>query len=164
MFTDFGDKPLVVLTAGAETDPTHDAAQTQLATLSTDSSHRVIKGASHAGLINEEQYAQTTTRAVLDVVASVRSDTQLAQWSERPNGQVTSPGWTTSTIAWPLSSSPRPRTGGTTSGSAAKRSPGFTYRRPAPDIATIRPEARSAPVSRQCQQTPPVVRHEPALT
>jgi hypothetical protein len=78
MLTDFGDKPLVVLTAGAGTDPAHDAAQTQLATLSTNSSHRVIEGASHAGLINEEQYAKTTTRAVLDVVASVRSGAQLA--------------------------------------------------------------------------------------
>jgi pimeloyl-ACP methyl ester carboxylesterase len=72
MLTDFGDKPLVVLTAGAETDPTHDAAQTKLATLSTDSSHRVVGGASHAGLIMDEQYAKATTRAVLDVVASVR--------------------------------------------------------------------------------------------
>ena len=37
MLTDFGDKPLVVLTAGDETDATHDAAQNKLATLSTDS-------------------------------------------------------------------------------------------------------------------------------
>jgi hypothetical protein len=37
MLTDFGDKPLVVLTAGAETDATHDAAQNKLAGLSTDS-------------------------------------------------------------------------------------------------------------------------------
>jgi pimeloyl-ACP methyl ester carboxylesterase len=77
MFTDFGNKPLVVLTAGAETNPTHDAAQTQLATLSTDSSHRVVEGASHAGLVNDEHYAKTTTRAVLDVVASVRAAAPL---------------------------------------------------------------------------------------
>ena len=79
MLTDFGDKPLVVLTAGAETDPTHDAAQTKLATLSTDSSHRVVEGASHAGLIMDERYAKATTRAVLDVVASVRSAAPLAR-------------------------------------------------------------------------------------
>jgi pimeloyl-ACP methyl ester carboxylesterase len=79
MLTDFGDKPLVVLTAGAETNPTHDAAQTQLATLSTDSSHRVVEGASHAGLVSDEQYAKTTARAVLDVVASVRSAAPLAR-------------------------------------------------------------------------------------
>jgi hypothetical protein len=79
LLTDYGDKPLVVLTAGAETDPTHDAAQTKLATLSTDSSHRVVEGASHAGLIMDEQYARATTGAVLDVVASVRSAAPLAR-------------------------------------------------------------------------------------
>jgi pimeloyl-ACP methyl ester carboxylesterase len=79
MLTEFGDKPLVVLTAGAETDPTHDAAQTKLAALSPDSSHRVVEGASHAGLILDEPYADATTRAVLDVVASVRSAAPLAR-------------------------------------------------------------------------------------
>jgi pimeloyl-ACP methyl ester carboxylesterase len=79
MVTDFGGKPLVVLTAGGETDPTHDAAQIKLATLSTDSSHRVVEGASHAGLIFNDQYAKTTTRAILDVVASVRSSAPLAR-------------------------------------------------------------------------------------
>jgi len=79
LLTDYGDKPLVVLTAGAETDPTHDAAQTKLATLSTDSSHRVVEGASHAGLIMDEKYAKATTGAVLDVVASVRSAAPLAR-------------------------------------------------------------------------------------
>lgn len=49
MLTDFGDKPLVVLTAGGETDPRHDAAQTKVASLSTDSAHRVVEGASHPG-------------------------------------------------------------------------------------------------------------------
>jgi len=79
MLTDFGDKPLVVLTAGAETDATHDAAQNKLATLSTGSSHRVVDGASHAGLILDEQYAKVTTRAILDVVSSVRSGDHLAR-------------------------------------------------------------------------------------
>ncbi|MEP6697632.1 MAG: hypothetical protein ABJA34_12265, partial [Pseudonocardiales bacterium] len=77
MLTDFGDKPLVVLTAGAETDATHDAAQNRLATLSTESSHRVIDGASHEGLISDEQYSKATTRAVLDVIASLRSGPQI---------------------------------------------------------------------------------------
>lgn len=72
MLTDFGDKPLVVLTAGAETDAVHDAAQTKLAALSTAGSHRVVEGASHAGLVWDEQYAKVTSRAVLDVVSSVR--------------------------------------------------------------------------------------------
>jgi hypothetical protein len=79
MLTDFGDKPLVVHTAGAETDPTPDAAQTKLARLSTDSSHRVVDGASHPGLIFDEQYAKVTTRAILDVVDSARTGTPLAR-------------------------------------------------------------------------------------
>jgi pimeloyl-ACP methyl ester carboxylesterase len=79
MLTDFGAKPLVVLTAGAETDATHDAAQTKLAALSTNSSHRVVDGASHPGLIFDEHYAKVTARAVLDVVASVRSAAPLAR-------------------------------------------------------------------------------------
>jgi pimeloyl-ACP methyl ester carboxylesterase len=79
MLTDFGDKPLVVLTAGAATDATHDAAQNKLATLSTDSSHRVVEGASHPGLIYDERYAKATTQAILDVVSSVRNDRPLAK-------------------------------------------------------------------------------------
>ena len=78
MLTDFGDKPMVVLTAGAETDATHDAAQNKLAALSTNSSHRTIEGASHPALIFDKQYAADTTRAILDVVASVRSTDPLA--------------------------------------------------------------------------------------
>jgi pimeloyl-ACP methyl ester carboxylesterase len=79
MLTDFGDKPLVVLTAGADTDATHDAAQNKLATLSTNSSHRVVEGASHAGLIFDKRYARATTRAILDVVSSVRNDQSLGR-------------------------------------------------------------------------------------
>jgi hypothetical protein len=79
MLTDFGDKPLVVLTAGAETDATHDAAQAKLAALSTNSSHHVIKAASHAGLIMDERYSAATARAILDVVASVRSAGPVAR-------------------------------------------------------------------------------------
>jgi hypothetical protein len=78
MLTDVGDKPLVVLTAGAETDATHDAAQTKLATLSTNSSHRVVEGASHPGVILDQHCAKVTTDAVLNVVASVRNAAPLA--------------------------------------------------------------------------------------
>ena len=79
LLTDLGDKPVVVLTAGAETDPTHDAAQAKLAGLSTNSSHRVIEGASHPGLITDQHDAEATSRAVFDVVASVRSAAPLAR-------------------------------------------------------------------------------------
>jgi pimeloyl-ACP methyl ester carboxylesterase len=79
MLTDFGNKPMVVLTAGAETDATHDAAQNKLAALSTNSAHRTIKGARHAALILDKRYAAATTRAILDVVASVRSTDPLSR-------------------------------------------------------------------------------------
>jgi len=79
MLTDFAEKPLVVLTAGAETDATHDAAQSKLATLSKNSSHRVVDGASHPGLITDQQYAKATTQAILDLVTSVRNNQPLAK-------------------------------------------------------------------------------------
>jgi pimeloyl-ACP methyl ester carboxylesterase len=78
MLTHFGDKPLVVLTAGVGSDATHDAAQNKLATLSTDTSHRVVDGASHQALIYNERYSKATTQAILDVVNSVRSAAPLA--------------------------------------------------------------------------------------
>ena len=71
--TDFADKPLVVLTAGSGHDTTWFAAQNHLAALSTNSVHRVIAGATHAGLIAEEEHAAATTQGILDVVSSVRS-------------------------------------------------------------------------------------------
>jgi hypothetical protein len=46
--------------------------QTQLATLSTNSAHRVIDGATHFALVADPEDAATTTQAILDVVASVR--------------------------------------------------------------------------------------------
>jgi len=69
----FADKPLVVLTAGIGSDATHSAAQNDLATLSTNSVHRVIGGATHQALIANEEDAGATTQAILDVVSSVRS-------------------------------------------------------------------------------------------
>jgi hypothetical protein len=70
---DFGDKPLLVLTAGSGHDAAWTAAQNHLATLSTNSAHRVIAGATHEGLVAEKRYAAATTQAILDVVSSVRS-------------------------------------------------------------------------------------------
>ena len=49
--TDFGDKPLVVLTAGDGNDAAWMAAQNKTATLSTNSVHRVVEGAIHADLV-----------------------------------------------------------------------------------------------------------------
>jgi pimeloyl-ACP methyl ester carboxylesterase len=76
---DFADKPLVVLTAGTGSDAGWSAKQNALATLSTDSVHRVIKGTTHAALIADEKGAAATTRAILDVVSSVRTARPLAR-------------------------------------------------------------------------------------
>ena len=70
--TDFADKPLIVLTAGSGNDVTWSAAQNHLASLSTNSVHRVIADATHEGLVADQKYAAATTQAILDVVASVR--------------------------------------------------------------------------------------------
>jgi pimeloyl-ACP methyl ester carboxylesterase len=70
--TDFANRPLIVLTAGSGHDAAWPAKQDHLATLSTNSVHRVIADATHEGLVGEEKYAAVTTQAILDVVASVR--------------------------------------------------------------------------------------------
>jgi pimeloyl-ACP methyl ester carboxylesterase len=74
---DFDDKPLFVLTAGSGNDAAWFTAQNHLATLSTNSAHRVVDGATHQALIAEKGPAATTTRAILDVVAAVRSGRPL---------------------------------------------------------------------------------------
>ena len=73
---DFGDKPLFVLTAG-EHPASWITAQKKMTTLSTNNAHQVVDGATHGGLLAEPQYAAHVTRAVLDVVASVRDDEPL---------------------------------------------------------------------------------------
>jgi pimeloyl-ACP methyl ester carboxylesterase len=75
---DFADKPLVVLTAGVGSSAAWMTAQDHLATLSTNSAHRVIDGAVHVALIHDEQFAAATTQAILDVLSSIRNDEPLA--------------------------------------------------------------------------------------
>ena len=70
---DFADKPLIVLEAGSGHDAAWSAAQNRMATLSTNSVHRIIDGATHEDLIGNEEDAAATTQAILDVVSSVRS-------------------------------------------------------------------------------------------
>jgi pimeloyl-ACP methyl ester carboxylesterase len=76
---DFADKPLIVLTAGSGHDGAWSAAQNRMATLSTNSVHRVIAGATHEDLIANQEDAAATTQAILDVVASVRSPRRLVR-------------------------------------------------------------------------------------
>ena len=75
---DFADKPLIVLTAGSGHDAAWSAAQNRMATLSTNSAHRIIDGATHEDLITNQEDAAATTQAILDVVSSVRSPRRLA--------------------------------------------------------------------------------------
>ena len=77
--TDFGDKPLVVLTAGSGSDAAWMAAQDKTASLSTNSVHRTVDGAAHADLVLDEADAAVTSRAVIDVVSSVRDHQPLAR-------------------------------------------------------------------------------------
>jgi len=76
--TDFGDKPLVIMTATVGNAAGWMATQNQLATLSTNSAHRVVDGATHASLVHDKGDAAETTRAILDVVASLRSSEPVA--------------------------------------------------------------------------------------
>lgn len=75
----FADKPVVVLTAGSGGAADWSAKQDALATLSTDSVHRVIEGTDHATLIEDGKGAAATTRAIFDVVSSVQSARPLAR-------------------------------------------------------------------------------------
>ncbi|MGM7774441.1 alpha/beta fold hydrolase [Arthrobacter sp. KNU-44] len=72
------NKPLVVLTAGIGNDSKHDAAQNELANLSTNSVHKTIGSASHEALITNHDAAAITTQAILDVVTSVRTGATLS--------------------------------------------------------------------------------------
>jgi pimeloyl-ACP methyl ester carboxylesterase len=74
---DFAAKPLIVLTAGSGHDVAWSVAQNRLATLSTNSVHRIIAGAIHEDLVASEEDAAATTQAILDVVSSVRSQRRL---------------------------------------------------------------------------------------
>jgi len=78
-FTDFGAKPLVVLTAGTGSDAALVASHVRLAAMSTNSVHRVVDGATHQELLADENDSTATSKAVLDVVAAVRNATPLAQ-------------------------------------------------------------------------------------
>ena len=74
---DFGAKPLVVLTAGSGSAAGWAEKQNDLATLSTNSVHRTIDGATHADLVEDQEKAAATSQAIHDVVSSLRSATPL---------------------------------------------------------------------------------------
>src|SRR5215211_3946421 len=73
-----GNKPLAVVTAG-KSEPSWLKRQDKLATLSSNSIHRVVKGATHTSLMYDRSDSQATSAAIVDVVAAVRNDRPLAR-------------------------------------------------------------------------------------
>ena len=73
-----GDKPLAVVSAGPQ-EPEWLELQDDLATLSSNSMHRVVEGATHTSLMYERSDAQATSAAIVEVVAAVRNDRPVAR-------------------------------------------------------------------------------------
>ena len=53
--------------------------QDDLATISPNSMHRVVKEATHTSVVYERSDAQATSAAIVEVVAAVRNDRPLAR-------------------------------------------------------------------------------------
>jgi pimeloyl-ACP methyl ester carboxylesterase len=73
-----GNKPLAVVTAGTQ-QPDWLELQDELATLSSNSMHRVVQGATHTSLMYERSDARATSAAIVEVVAAVRNDRPLTR-------------------------------------------------------------------------------------
>ena len=70
-FQNLGERPLVVVTAARDASVGWLPLQDKMATLSTNSSHRVVPF-THESLINDQAGARTSEQAIRDVVAAVR--------------------------------------------------------------------------------------------
>jgi pimeloyl-ACP methyl ester carboxylesterase len=70
-------KPLIVLTAERGNSEGWMADQNQTVALSTNSLHRVVPGATHAGFVENPAHAAAVTRAIHDVVVALRTGTPL---------------------------------------------------------------------------------------
>jgi pimeloyl-ACP methyl ester carboxylesterase len=73
-----GDKPLAVVSAGTQ-DPGWLELQDDLATLSPNSMHRVVEGATHTSVVYDRSDAQATSAAIVEVVEAVRNDQPLTR-------------------------------------------------------------------------------------
>lgn len=73
-----GDRPLVVVTASQHALAGWLPLQDRMATLSTDSSHRIVPH-THDALITDQMAARTSIQAIHDVVQAVRSNATLDQ-------------------------------------------------------------------------------------
>ena len=72
-------KPLIVLTATVDNSKGWMSQQDMMAELSTNSLHRVEPGATHDDLVSDPVHTGAATRAIHDVVASLRTETPLSQ-------------------------------------------------------------------------------------
>jgi pimeloyl-ACP methyl ester carboxylesterase/FtsH-binding integral membrane protein len=77
LLTDLDGKPLIVLTADTGHDAKEQSAQEHMATLSTNSVHRVANDTTHQSLLDDEADSAAATRAIHDVVVSVRTSQPL---------------------------------------------------------------------------------------
>src|SRR5215208_4508823 len=66
-----GNKPLAVVTAGKSDVPNWQERPDDLVTLSSNSKHRVVKGATHTSLVYDRSDSQATSAAIVEVVAAV---------------------------------------------------------------------------------------------
>jgi pimeloyl-ACP methyl ester carboxylesterase len=71
-------KPLIVLTAERGNSKGWMADQNNTVTLSTNSLHRVVPGATHTSFVEDPVHAAAVTRAIHDVVVSLRTGAPLA--------------------------------------------------------------------------------------
>ena len=73
-----GDLPLIVVSRGTDLTSGWGDQQNDLAALSTNSTHIVVEGATHASLIFNPQHARTVSQAILELVDSVQTGKRLS--------------------------------------------------------------------------------------
>jgi len=74
-----GAKPLIVLTATVGNSQGWMGDQNKIAGLSTNSLHRVEPGATHDDFVSNPSHTVAVTRAIHDVVVSLRTGAPLTQ-------------------------------------------------------------------------------------
>jgi pimeloyl-ACP methyl ester carboxylesterase len=75
--TTLNGKPLIVLTADTGHDAGWQQKQDHMATLSTNSSHRIASATTHESMLSDKADAAATSHAIADVVAAVRTSQPL---------------------------------------------------------------------------------------